>query len=54
VTVTETLSGQSCRCRCRSTVRAAVGLPPGNYTLKVVTDEPGKRVVAHEAALTVR
>lgn len=54
VTVTETLSGKSCRCRCRSTVRAAVGLLPGDYTLKVVTDEAGNKQVAHEAALHVR
>jgi hypothetical protein len=54
VTVTETLSGKSCRCRCRSTMRAAVGLPPGDYTLKVVTNESGNRQIAHEAALHVR
>jgi hypothetical protein len=54
VTVTEVLSGQPCRCRCRSTVRAAVGLPPGEYTLKIVTDENGKRSSAHEAPLSVR
>jgi hypothetical protein len=54
VTLTETLSGKSCRCRCSSTVRAAVGLLPGDYTLKVVTHEPGNKHVAHEAPLTVR
>lgn len=54
VTVTERLSGQSCRCRCRSTVRAAVGLPPGDYTLKIVTDDNGNRSNAYEAPLTVR
>jgi hypothetical protein len=54
VTVVEVLSGQSCRCRCRSTVRAAVGLPPGEYTLKVVTDDNGRRSDAYEAQLFVR
>jgi hypothetical protein len=54
VTVTETLSGKSCRCRCRSTVRAAVGLPSGEYTLRVVTDDNGQRSNAYEGPLSVR
>ncbi|XXF76870.1 hypothetical protein P2318_28005 [Myxococcaceae bacterium GXIMD 01537] len=54
VTVTETLTGNTCRCRCRSTVKAAVSLPPGDYRLRVVTEEPGNRQVAHEAPLSVR
>lgn len=54
VTVTEALVGPMCRCRCRSTVRIAVGLPPGEYTLKVVTDDNGNRRNAYEESLTVR
>jgi uncharacterized protein (DUF2141 family) len=54
VTVTEQLSGKTCRCRCRSTVRAAVALPAGEYTLKVVTDDNGQRSNAYEAPLSVR
>ncbi|MBN1207329.1 MAG: hypothetical protein JXB05_20775 [Myxococcaceae bacterium] len=54
VTVTEVLSGESCRCRCHSRVRAAVGLPPGEYTLKVVTDDHGHLINAYEAPLSVR
>ena len=54
VTLTETLSGASCRCMCRSTVRAAVGLKPGTYTLRVVTDDHGTRRTAHEGQVTVK
>ncbi|HEX8440688.1 hypothetical protein [Archangium sp.] len=54
VTLTETLSGETCRCRCGSTVRAAIGLESGDYTLRVITVEGGHSKVAHEAALTVR
>ncbi len=54
VTLTETLSGQTCRCRCGSTVRAAIGLKPGEYTLRVITVAEGSSKVAHEGALTVR
>ncbi|MBZ4416409.1 hypothetical protein [Myxococcus sp. RHSTA-1-4] len=53
MTLTETLSGEACRCRCRSTVRAAVGLKPGEYTLRVITVEGKERRVAHEARLAV-
>lgn len=53
VTLVETLSGETCRCRCRTTVRAAVGLSPGDYTLRVVTEEPGHRQVAYEGPLSV-
>jgi hypothetical protein len=54
VTLTETLSGETCRCRCGSTVRAAIGLKSGDYTLRVITVEGGNSKVAHESALTVR
>jgi hypothetical protein len=40
VIVTETLSGNPCRCMCGSTLRTAVRLAPGSYRLAVV--------VAHE------
>ncbi|MBF5042203.1 hypothetical protein FGE12_07325 [Aggregicoccus sp. 17bor-14] len=61
LTLTETLSGESCRCLCSSTVRAAVRLEPGQYTLKVVTREGAKSTsskvagkVAYEGPLQVR
>lgn len=39
VTIKEVLTGESCRCRCQSTIRAAVGLAPGDYTVKVLLDD---------------
>ncbi|MBF5041903.1 hypothetical protein FGE12_05830 [Aggregicoccus sp. 17bor-14] len=54
LTLTEALSGASCRCMCRSTVRAAVGLKPGAYTLRVVTDDHGERRTAYEGKVTVK
>lgn len=53
VTVRETLAGPGCRCNCMSTVRAAVGLGPGAYTLIVETDRAGEVTVAHEQPITV-
>jgi hypothetical protein len=53
VTVTETLSGGSGRCMCHSTVRTSVRLPPGAYTLRVITLDHGTRTVAHEGPVTV-
>ncbi|MCY1029888.1 hypothetical protein OV207_00330 [Corallococcus sp. BB11-1] len=53
VTVTRTLSGKSCRCMCHSTVKTAVRLPPGTYTLRVVTLDHGTRTVVHEGPVTV-
>lgn len=60
LTLTETLSGASCRCLCSTTVRAAVRLEPGQYTLKVVTREGAKGAasnaakVAYEGPLQVK
>ncbi len=40
VVVTDTLEGTACRCRCSSTIKTAVGLKPGTYTVEVKTAEP--------------
>lgn len=54
VTLTERLSGESCRCRCGSTVKAAVRLAPGAYTLRVLTQEgAGAAKLAFEGPLKV-
>lgn len=39
LTVLEKLSGTPCRCMCASTIRTAVGLAPGRYTLAIQVDE---------------
>jgi hypothetical protein len=36
IEVREVLTGDACRCMCASTVKTAVGLKPGQYTLRVV------------------
>lgn len=54
VTVTEKLSGDPCRCRCTSTIKTAVGLAPGSYTVRVEVDENGRKRTAHEQPLTLK
>lgn len=49
VRVRETLSGSPCRCLCRSTLKTAVALAPGAYTVEVVLVNGGsERTVATE------
>lgn len=40
VVITDTFEGTACRCRCSSTIKTAVGLKPGAYTVEVKTVEP--------------
>lgn len=52
--VMEILSGTPCRCRCASTIRTAVGLAPGTYTVWVAVQEPdGRLTVAHTGEVTL-
>lgn len=53
LTVTTKLSGEPCRCYCRSTVTSDVTLDPGRYTVRLVQDQ-GEPVVLHESAVDVR
>jgi hypothetical protein len=39
VRVIETLSGSPCRCMCHSTLKTAVALVPGDYTVEVVVKD---------------
>jgi len=49
VRVRETLSGSPCRCLCQSTLKTAVALAPGAYTVEVVLVSGGsERTVASE------
>ena len=41
LSIDETLSGDPCRCECRSSIRTAVGLAPGKYTVSVRLHDPG-------------
>jgi hypothetical protein len=52
--VRETLSGSPCRCRCSSTVKTAIGLKPGRWTVAIeVEDTSGVRRV-QEQSIEVR
>jgi len=42
VTVTESLSGTPCACRCASRVRTAVGLAPGRYSVTILVRGPDR------------
>ena len=39
--VTEELSGAACRCRCGSTIRTALRLPPGEWSVELELEESG-------------
>ncbi|MDQ3264186.1 MAG: hypothetical protein M3Y59_11075 [Myxococcota bacterium] len=51
--VTEKLTGTPCRCMCASTIRSAVGLSPGTYTVVVQVDESGSLRDAFQGEVTV-
>jgi hypothetical protein len=53
VVVRETFAGTPCRCRCRSTIRASVGLAPGRYRVEVVAAEPGDERSVHTGEIVV-
>jgi len=47
--VTERLSGNPCRCRCDSTIRTELSLPPGGWTVAIeLVDDSGARRVAQQ------
>jgi hypothetical protein len=54
VTVTDTLSGTACRCMCSSSLRTAVGLKPGSYSVEVKTVVPGKTHSAWSGTVVVK
>ena len=53
VTITETLSGTPCRCLCDSTLRTAVGLGKGSWSIEVRTVAPSGTRVAWTGDVTV-
>jgi hypothetical protein len=54
VTIVERFEGQPCRCRCGSSIRTAVGLAPGSYTVEVLTVEGNTRRSAWSGKVDVR
>ncbi len=53
VIVTETLEGTPCRCLCSSTLRTAVGLSKGTWTVEVKTTSPAKSWTAWSGTVEV-
>jgi hypothetical protein len=52
--VLEQLGGEACRCRCGSTIRTAVALPPGTFTVTVDLEDSGGVHRVSEQPVTVR
>jgi len=52
--VRERLAGIPCRCRCASTLRTAVALPPGRWTVAVELEEAGGARRVHEQPIEIR
>jgi hypothetical protein len=52
VTLTEHLSGTPCRCRCSSTIQADLDVAPGDYKLRVLTEQDGKTEEAFSGAFS--
>jgi hypothetical protein len=52
--VRETLTGNPCRCMCGSTLRTAVGLPPGAWTVVVELEIGGQVRPVAEIPVAVR
>lgn len=52
--VRERLLGTPCRCRCASTLRTAVALAPGRWTVAVEVEEAGAVRRVHEQPFDVR
>jgi len=54
VVVTTELMGTPCRCMCASTIRSAVSLPPGTYTVRIVHRQGENVRERHVERATVR
>jgi hypothetical protein len=54
VHVQEVLSGNPCRCRCRSTIQTSVGLALGDYTLTLETVQGGEAKPTHSQPIQVK
>lgn len=54
VRLTESLSGNPCRCMCGSTIRSAVGLGPGEYELTVLLEQGGSTTTVATEKVAVK
>lgn len=54
IQVREVLTGEACRCMCASTLKIAVGLKPGTYTLDLVTVTGGTEEVVAKKPVEIR
>lgn len=54
VTITETFSGNTCRCNCQSTLATTVGLKPGAYAVEVVRVEGGPPKTIYAGSVTIQ
>lgn len=54
VTVTETFTGDTCRCNCRSTLTTTVGLKPGTYSIEVVRVDNGPPKTIYSGTATLQ
>lgn len=54
ITVTETFTGATCRCNCRSTLKTTVGLKPGAYALEVIRIDNGPPKSIYTGSVSVQ
>ncbi len=54
VRIEEHLTGNPCRCMCRSTLKTSVGLDIGDYTVEVVLDNVGTVETVHREEVSLR
>jgi hypothetical protein len=54
VTITETFTGNTCRCNCQSTLTTTVGLKPGAYAIEVVRVEGGPPKTIYSGNVTIQ
>lgn len=54
ITVTETFTGNTCRCNCRSTLKTTVGLKPGTYTVEVIRVDNGPAKSIYSGSVSIQ
>ena len=54
VTITETFSGATCRCNCRSTLTTTVGLKAGTYAVEVIRIDGGPPKTVYSGSATIQ
>lgn len=54
ITLTETFTGPTCRCNCRSTLKTTVGLKPGTYALEVIRIDNGPPKSVYTGSVSIQ